>query len=69
MQNYMYTTGPLSVCVDASSWQTYTGGVITQCGDQIDHCVQATGFSTQQGVKAWNVRNSVKKIFFFFFFF
>jgi C1A family cysteine protease len=58
MANYMYANGPLSICVDASSWQFYTSGVIKSCGDQIDHCVQATGFSTQSGTPAWNVRNS-----------
>jgi cathepsin F len=58
MQNWMLNKGPLSVCVDASQWQYYTGGVVTNCGTQIDHCVQATGYSTQQGTAAWNVRNS-----------
>merc|ERR1711879_870330 len=35
---------PMSVCVDATLWQTYTGGVITAssgCGTSIDHAVQA----------------------------
>jgi len=53
-----YQTGPLSICVDASSWQYYQGGVIQSCGQQVDHCVQLTGFSTQSGINAWNVRNS-----------
>jgi len=58
MLNWAYQKGPLSVCVDASSWQFYTGGVITSCTQQVDHCVQVTGFSTQSGTQAWNVRNS-----------
>jgi len=59
MATFLVASGPLSVCVDASSWQFYNGGVIGQsCGDSIDHCVQATGFSTQSGTPAWNVRNS-----------
>ena len=58
MLNWAYQTGPLSVCADASSWQFYNGGVIQNCGTQIDHCIQVTGFSTQNGIKAWNVRNS-----------
>jgi len=61
MQNFLYTNSPLSVCVDAEIWQSYTGGVITpssNCGDSIDHCVQVTGWSVQQGINAWNVRNS-----------
>jgi len=58
MQQWAYANGPLSVCVDASSWSVYTGGVITSCGQGVDHCVVVTGFSTQSGIKAWNVRNS-----------
>jgi len=60
MQNFLVQNGPLSVCVDAESWQYYTGGVITpdQCGDSVDHCVVVTGYSPQTGVTAWNVRNS-----------
>jgi len=51
--------GPVSVCVDASSWQTYTGGVLTSCGDQVDHCVQLTGYTNYGESGAyWNVRNS-----------
>jgi len=53
--------GPVSVCVDASSWQSYQGGVLTSCGNQVDHCVQATGFTNYGagwGSSAWNVRNS-----------
>jgi len=58
MLNYVANSGPVSICVDASSWQYYTGGVLRRCGNQIDHAVQATGYSVVQGVNAWNVRNS-----------
>jgi C1A family cysteine protease len=53
------TAGPVSVCVDASSWQTYTGGVLTECTNNVDHCVQATGYA-QYGSSGsyWIVRNS-----------
>jgi len=50
---------PMSVCVDAQLWQTYTGGVITAssgCGTQIDHAVQATGYNAEGNY--WIVRNS-----------
>jgi len=53
--------GPLSVCVDASSWQNYQGGVLTQCTNNVDHCVQATGYGSYGaafGTSYWNVRNS-----------
>lgn len=56
MANYVLSTGPLSVCLDASSWNSYTGGVMSTCGKSVDHCVQAVGVDTTQGF--WKVRNS-----------
>jgi len=50
---------PMSVCVDATLWQTYQGGVITAssgCGTSIDHAVQATGYNAEGNY--WIVRNS-----------
>lgn len=58
MLPFVYSTAPLSVCVDAASWQLYNGGVLRTCGQSIDHCVQITGFSTVNGLPVWNVRNS-----------
>lgn len=57
-QSYQY--GPLSICVDASSWQTYTGGIITSnCARNLDHCVQIVGWATStSNVDYWIVRNS-----------
>lgn len=55
---------PLSICVDASTWNDYTGGVLTYqgCGssaaDAQDHCVMATGFNTTAPTPYWIVRNS-----------
>jgi len=58
MRNYLVAKGPLSVCVDASSWSFYTGGVYpaSSCGTSIDHCVLATGYDVGQGY--WIIRNS-----------
>jgi cathepsin F len=55
-----YSHGPLSICVDASTWQTYSGGIITShCGQQLDHCVQIVGWATStNNVDYWIVRNS-----------
>jgi cysteine peptidase B len=51
--------GPVSVCVDASSWQDYQGGVLTSCGEDVDHCVQLTGYAQYGSSSAyWIVRNS-----------
>jgi len=57
MANYVLATGPLSVCVDAASWSSYRGGIMTSCGKRVDHCVQAVGVDT--GANGyWKVRNS-----------
>jgi hypothetical protein len=57
MIDYVLGTGPLSVCIDSSSWPSYIGGVLTTCGgDNIDHCVQVVGVNTEEGY--WIVRNT-----------
>ncbi len=57
MASYVQSTGPLSVCLDASSWNSYTGGIMSVCGQSVDHCVQAVGVdATSTGY--WKVRNS-----------
>jgi len=54
----------LSICVNAGTWNDYTGGVLTAqgCGsmaaDAQDHCVMATGFNTTAPTPYWIVRNS-----------
>jgi len=55
---------PVSVCVNAGTWNDYTGGVLTSAacgsmaaGDQ-DHCVMAVGFNTTAPMPYWIVRNS-----------
>lgn len=57
MASFVGSTGPLSVCLDANSWSTYTGGVMSACGNSVDHCVQAVGVDTGSG-GYWKVRNS-----------
>jgi hypothetical protein len=49
--------GPASVCVAAGAFQTYTGGILKVCGNQVDHCVQAVGVDTGNN-GYWKVRNS-----------
>jgi len=50
---------PPSICCDASAWQNYNGGILTadQCGDNVDHAIQLTGYNPSQG-GYWIVRNS-----------
>merc|ERR1711953_244510 len=57
MKRYVASTGPLSICVDASSWQTYRRGVMSRCGQQTDHCVQLVGYGVS-GSSYWKIRNS-----------
>ncbi len=35
MASYVQATGPLSVCLDASSWNSYTGGIMSVCGNSV----------------------------------
>jgi C1A family cysteine protease len=56
MKAHVLKTGPLSICADASSWSTYRGGVMTVCGQSINHAIQAVGVNTDEGY--WKVRNS-----------
>jgi hypothetical protein len=61
-ENAIYTalqSAPLSICCDAEPWQNYNSGIMTasQCGTDIDHAIQLTGYSPDQG-GYWIVRNS-----------
>jgi len=67
MQETCYATGPLSVAVDASSWQFYYGGIFDPifCGhtlNSLDHGVTIVGYgnSTILGIttKYWIIKNS-----------
>jgi cathepsin F len=64
-KEYIKTTGPASICVNAEPWQTYEGGVFTsklRCSGaqrKLDHCVQLTGYGKKAtGTEYWVVRNS-----------
>lgn len=60
MTEWVAVNGPLSVCVDASSWMDYTTGIIWHgCGNWINHCVQIVGYGvSRRGIPYWTVRNS-----------
>merc|ERR1711916_326700 len=37
----------------------YSSGIIKHgCGQQLDHCIQITGYGVDQGTQYWNIRNS-----------
>jgi cathepsin F len=64
MMEKLVLKGPLSICVDATTWQFYVGGAITSlCGDDLDHCVLVTGFEDYVDllgytIPVWLIRNS-----------
>jgi len=57
MKNYLFDNGPMSICVDASQWANYHGGIVTSCGFQVDHCVQIVGYWIIDNIATWAVRN------------
>jgi len=60
MKTAVATVAPISICVDAQPWQSYSKGILTarQCGTSLDHCVQITGYDTTSSTPFWTVRNS-----------
>ncbi len=59
MTNYILSTGPISILVDASAWSAYTSGIMSAatCGTTIDHAVQAVGVDTTSATPYWKIRN------------
>lgn len=62
LANNLVQHGPVSICVDAESWQYYGGGVLQgdcpHAYDDLDHCVQLVGYNAQTSPAYWIVRNS-----------
>ena len=56
MEAHVESTGPLSICIDASTWSSYTSGILSTCSDHVNHCVQVTGINPGDGY--WIIRNS-----------
>lgn len=59
MAAWCFTGGPVSIGVDATSWQTYNGGILTDCvSQQVDHGVLIVGFDLTYSTPYWIVKNS-----------
>lgn len=57
--SWMCEGGPVAIAVDATSWQTYMGGIMTNCiSSQIDHGVLAVGFDDTYHTPYWIIKNS-----------
>jgi len=62
MVNFLATTGPLAISVDASTWSSYESGVYNGCNQtnpDLDHAVMLVGYGTDITLgDYWIVRNS-----------
>ena len=57
--DYLFANGPIAVAVDATSWQSYNGGVLTSCiSSQLNHGVLAVGFDDNASPAYWIIKNS-----------
>jgi len=55
---YVYANGPVSIGVDAETWSSYAGGIMSDCdGDSLDHAVLIVGFNTAASTPYWIVKN------------
>lgn len=51
-------SGPIAVCLDANSWQGYQGGILTQCGRSMNHCVTVIASNFEHQTPHIRLRNS-----------
>jgi len=60
MKDWLWGNAPISICVDASQWIYYKGGIVlsSQCERATDHCVLLTGWNMDTRPPSWHVRNS-----------
>jgi len=58
MAEFVATKGPLSIGVDATSFQTYKGGILSNCvGNQVDHAVLIVGYDFTGPTPYWIIKN------------
>jgi C1A family cysteine protease len=58
MAQHVQSVGPLAIAVDASQWSSYWGGIMTNCGTNLDHAVQIVGVYPVSSGGYWKIRNS-----------
>jgi len=58
--SHVLSTGTISIGVDATTWNTYKSGVMSNCGKgtDINHAVQLVGVDTSATTGYWKIRNS-----------
>lgn len=56
MATYCKENGPVTIGVDASKWQSYRSGILTNCGgSDLDHGVTIVGYESGS---YWKIKNS-----------
>lgn len=59
MAAWLAEKGPISIAVDANTWQFYMGGVLTNCfAFQLNHGVTLVGYDDSASPPYWIVKNS-----------
>ena len=59
MAAYCLANGPVSIGVDATSFQTYNSGILTNCiSQQVDHAVLIVGYDDTNVPPYWIIKNS-----------
>ncbi|CCD11724.1 unnamed protein product, partial [Trypanosoma congolense IL3000] len=59
---WLAKNGPVAIAVDATSFQSYTGGVLTSCiSEHLDHGVLLVGYDDTSKPPYWIIKNSWSK--------
>jgi C1A family cysteine protease len=56
---FVYSIGPIAMCIDASTWYAYTGGIMTDCpAGGTTHCITVVGYNATGSTPYWIIKNS-----------
>jgi len=58
MAKEIYARGPIACGIDAAPILKYTGGIVSESGEMVDHVISVVGWGTEGDKEYWIVRNS-----------
>jgi cathepsin X len=58
MMKEIYARGPISCGIDAAPIEKYTGGIVSEAGESVDHVISVVGWGQEGSKSYWIVRNS-----------